>query len=225
MKKKLTVALAGNPNCGKSCIFNNLTGSRQHVGNWPGVTVEKKEGICKYRDYKMLVVDLPGTYSLAAYSIDETIARKFVMEKNPDVVVNIVDASNLERNFYLTTQFLEMEVPLVLCLNMIDRAESRGYKIDVKQLSEFLGISVIPTIGHRNQGTDKLLEEIIALTFHKTTNRKTTIKYGKEVEEEILNLEKLIENDDQLNKKYPSRWLAVKLLEGDEEIIKRLEKY
>ncbi|MCD6353336.1 MAG: 50S ribosome-binding GTPase [Proteobacteria bacterium] len=224
MKKKLTVALAGNPNCGKSCIFNNLTGSRQHVGNWPGVTVEKHEGICKYRDYKMLVVDLPGTYSLTAYSIDESIARNFVMRKKPDVVVNVVDASNLERNFYLTTQFLEMEVPLILCLNMIDLAESRGYKIDIKQLSGFLGVPVIPTIGHRNQGTDKLLKAIVSLTDHKSTTRKTTIKYGKEVEEEIAKLEALIENDEQLHQSYPCRWLAVKLLEGDEEIMKKLER-
>jgi len=186
--------------------------------------VEKHEGICKYRDYKMLVVDLPGTYSLTAYSIDESIARNFVMRKKPDVVVNVVDASNLERNFYLTTQFLEMEVPLILCLNMIDLAESRGYKIDIKQLSGFLGTSVIPTIGHRNQGTDKLLEAIVSLTNHKSTTRKTTIKYGKEVEEEIAKLEALIENDEQLHQSYPCRWLAVKLLEGDEEIMKKLER-
>ena len=223
MKKSLVIALAGNPNCGKSCIFNNLTGARQHVGNWPGVTVEKKEGICKYGDYKIRVVDLPGTYSLTAYSIDETIARNFVMEEKPDVVVNIVDASNLERNLYLTTQFVEIEAPLILCLNMIDLAESRGHKIDIKQLSEFLGAPVIPTVGHRNQGTDKLLEAIVSLTTHKARTRRKMIKYGKEMEEEITKLEALIKNDEQLNQIYPSRWLAVKLLEGDEEVMKELE--
>jgi ferrous iron transport protein B len=223
MKKSLVIALAGNPNCGKSCIFNNLTGARQHVGNWPGVTVEKKEGTCKYGDYEIRVVDLPGTYSLTAYSIDETIARNFVMEEKPDVVVNIVDASNLERNLYLTTQFVEIEAPLILCLNMIDLAESRGHKIDIKQLSEFLGAPVIPTVGHRNQGTDKLLEAIVSLTSHKARTRRKMIKYGKEMEEEITKLEALIKNDEQLNQTYPSRWLAVKLLEGDEEVMKKLE--
>ncbi|MBW1678976.1 MAG: 50S ribosome-binding GTPase [Deltaproteobacteria bacterium] len=223
MKKSLVIALAGNPNCGKSCIFNNLTGARQHVGNWPGVTVEKKEGICKYGDYEIRVVDLPGTYSLTAYSIDETIARNFVMEEKPDVVVNIVDASNLERNLYLTTQFVEIEAPLILCLNMIDLAESRGHKIDIKQLSEFLGTLVIPTVGHRNQGTDKLLEAIVSLTSHRDRTRRKMIKYGKEMEEEITKLEALIKNDEQLNQTYPSRWLAVKLLEGDEEVMKKLE--
>ena len=224
MKKSLTIALAGNPNSGKTTIFNNLTGTRQHVGNWPGVTVEKKEGICKYGDYEIRVVDLPGTYSLTAYSPDETIARNFVMEERPDVVVDIVDASNLERNLYLATQFMEMEVVLVVCLNMIDLAESRGHKIDIKQLSEFLRAPVVPTVGHRNQGIDKLLEAIVPLAYRKHKSRKIMIKYGKEVEEEIAKMEALIQSEGEINKQYPSRWLAIKLLEGDEEVMKKLER-
>ncbi len=224
MKKSLTIALAGNPNCGKTCIFNNLTGIRQHVGNWPGVTVEKKEGTCKYGDYEIRVVDLPGTYNLSAHSLDEVIARNFIIEKKPDVVVNIVDASNLERNLYLTVQFLEMGIPLILCLNMIDLAKARGYEIDIKKLSEFLGAPVVPTVGHRNRGIDRLLETIVSFASQKPKDNPIKIKYGKEVEEEIAKIEKIIQKNGFLNQKYPSRWLALKLLEGDEEIIKKLSE-
>ena len=125
MLKKITIALAGNPNSGKTTVFNNLTGSRQHVGNYPGVTVEKKEGYLKYKDYKIKVVDLPGTYSLTAYSLDELVARNFLIEEKPDVVIDIVDTSNLERNLYLTTQLMELGLPLVLAFNMYDIAEAR----------------------------------------------------------------------------------------------------
>jgi ferrous iron transport protein B len=137
LAKKLTIALAGNPNSGKTTIFNNLTGAHQHVGNWPGVTVKKREGTCKYNDYKIKIVDLPGTYSLTAYSLDERIARNFVLEEGPDMVVNIIDASNLERNLYLTTQFIELEVPLIICLNKSDLAESHGYNA-IRELIIFL---------------------------------------------------------------------------------------
>jgi len=132
MLENITVALAGNPNSGKTTVFNNLTGARQHVGNWPGVTVEKKEGDCKYKDVKITVIDLPGTYSLTAYSMEEIIARDFVLDGQPDVVVDIVDASNLERNLYLATQFMELGANLVIALNMTDVAESRGIKIDAQ---------------------------------------------------------------------------------------------
>ncbi len=223
MAKKLTVALAGNPNSGKTTLFNNLTGARQHVGNWPGVTVEKKEGTCKYNDYEIKVVDLPGTYSLTAYSIDEIIARNYVVNEKPDVVVNIVDASNLERNLYLTTQFMELEASLIICLNMSDMAESRGYKIDVKKLSQFLGAPVISTVGHRNQGTENLLNAIVKMASGKTDLRKVAVGYGREIQEEITKIEELIRKDKSLSEKYPSRWLAVKLLEGDEEISKLME--
>jgi len=222
MPQKITIALAGNPNAGKTTIFNNLTGARQHVGNWPGVTVEKKEGVLKHNDYDIYVVDLPGTYSLTAYSLDEIIARNFVVEESPDVVVNIVDASNLERNLYLTTQFMELGVKLVIALNMSDLAEARGQKIDTKKLSDFLGVPVIPTVGHKNKGTDVLIQTIVDMADGKINLDRVTIGYGEEVEEEIQKIEDLIQRDGALTQGCPSRWLALKLLEGDEEVTKKV---
>ena len=139
-KKKLTVALAGNPNSGKTTLFNNLTGTRQRVGNWPGVTVEKKEGTLKIEAYSIKVVDLPGVYGLTAYSVDEVIARNYIVDEKPDVVVNIVDASNMERNLYLTVQLLEMKSNLVIALNMMDVAESRGHSINIGELAKLIGV-------------------------------------------------------------------------------------
>jgi ferrous iron transport protein B len=224
VEKSLTVALAGNPNCGKSSIFNNLTGVRQDVGNWPGVTVEKKEGFCAYGGFTIRVVDLPGTYSLSSHSLDELIARNFILGEKPDVVVNILDASNLERNLYLTVQLLEMEAPLILCLNMIDLAESRGHKIDIQKLSEYLHVPVIPTVGHRNQGTDELLEGIVSFASAGARGKRAPIPYGKEVEEEIGRLEGVIRQNGRPSEDYPLRWFALKLLEGDEEIAEDLMK-
>jgi ferrous iron transport protein B len=222
MPKKITIALAGNPNSGKSTIFNNLTGARQHVGNWPGVTVEKKEGALKYNGYEIKVVDLPGTYSLTAYSLDEIVARNFVVEEKPDVVVDIVDASNLERNLYLTTQFMELGVKLVIALNMSDLAEAKGQKIDTKQLSEFLSAPVIPTTGHKNKGTDQLIKAIADVAEGKYGEGNFILSYGEEVDEEIRKIEGLIQRDAGLMQRYPSRWLALKLLEGDEEVAKKV---
>ncbi len=220
MKKQLTIALAGNPNCGKSSMFNNLTGTHQHVGNWPGVTVEKKEGVCIFEEYQIKVVDLPGTYSLTSTSLDELVARNFILHEKPDVVINIVDASNLERNLYLTSQFLEMGVPLILCLNMTDRADSRGFKIDIGRLSEYLGIPVVPTVGHRNQGTDKLLEAIVRVARQPAEENRKQVHYGNEMEKQISILEKMLQEKELLCDRYPSRWLSIKLLRGDEEITK-----
>ncbi len=222
MPKKITIALAGNPNSGKTTIFNNLTGARQHVGNWPGVTVEKKEGTLKYNDYEIKVVDLPGTYSLTAYSLDEIVARNFVVEEKPDVVVDIVDASNLERNLYLTTQFMELGVKLVIALNMSDLAEAKGQKINTKQLSEFLNAPVVPTTGHKNKGTDELIKAIVDVAEGKFGGGNFTLSYGEEVDEEIRKIEGLIQRDAGLTQRYPSRCLALKLLEGDEEVAKKV---
>jgi len=162
MVEEFTIALAGNPNSGKSTIFNSLTGGRQHVGNWPGKTVEKKEGIWRHDGRDIKVVDLPGTYSLTAYSLEEVIARDYIVDERPQVVVDVVDAANLERNLYLAVQVLELGAHLVIALNMSDMADARGYKIDVAKLSEGLGgIPVVPTVGSRGQGIEELKEKII----------------------------------------------------------------
>jgi len=221
MEKGILVALAGNPNSGKTTIFNNLTGARQHVGNWPGVTVEKKEGTLRWGDYLLRFVDLPGTYSLSAHSIDELIARNFVVEERPDVVVDIVDASNLERNLYLALQFMELEAKLVIALNMMDVAESRGLKIDVQGLEKFLGVPVVPTVATKKIGMEELVRAIIAVA---SGDEKigVQINYGEEIEAELRKIEDLIRKEPSLNK-YPSRWLALKLLEGDQEVWKLFE--
>jgi ferrous iron transport protein B len=217
-RKVIVVALAGNPNSGKTTVFNNLTGARQHVGNWPGVTVEKKEGSLRYQGRDMKIVDLPGVYSLTAYSLDEVIARDFVVDEKPDVVVDIVDASNLERNLYLTVQLLEMQVKLVVALNMMDIAESRQYQINVSELARLLGVPVVPMVAARNQGTQELLQTLADVVEGSMKVDGIQLHYGREVEEEIAKLENLI-SSNSLSFKYSSRWLAVKLLEEDKEII------
>lgn len=222
MAKEITIALAGNPNSGKTTVFNNLTGAHQHVGNWPGVTVEKKEGSYRYRDYKVKVVDLPGVYSLTAYSPDEVVARNFILEDRPDVVVDIVDASNLERNLYLTVQLIELEANLVVALNMMDVAESRNYKIDVDSLTRELGAPVIPMIATRKESRNKLLQEIVNVFEGKTIIKKIKLYYGSELEEHIKELETLITKDEELSHQFPPRWLAIKLLEEDSEVLGKI---
>ncbi len=220
--KEITIALAGNPNSGKTTVFNNLTGARQHVGNWPGVTVEKKEGSCNYQGYHIKVVDLPGVYSLTAYSPDEIIARNFIVDERPDAVVDIVDASNLERNLYLTVQLIELEANLVVALNMSDLAESRGYKIDVAQLSELIGAPVVPMVASRRQGTEELLRQIIDLFEGKTAHKRAKLYYGSELEEHINELAAVISRDEKLSHHFPPRWLAIKLLEEDKEVSQKI---
>ncbi len=165
--KQLRVALAGNPNAGKSTIFNALTGSRQHVGNWPGKTVEKKEGSFKHGETEIEVVDLPGTYSLTAFSPEEVIARNYIINEEPDMVVTVVDAANLERNLYLTVQVLELGVPVVVALNMSDVADARGLKIDQGMLSEGLESPVVSTTANKGEGMDELVETMLSLAEEK----------------------------------------------------------
>jgi len=222
MAKEITVALVGNPNSGKTTVFNNLTGARQHVGNWPGVTVERKEGSYRYQGYTVRVVDLPGVYSLTAYSMDELIARNFIVDGEPDVVVNIVDASNLERNLYLTVQLIELEVNLVVALNMFDMAESRGYEIDIEQLSKLVGAPVVPMVAARKQGRVELLREIVNVFEGKIARNRIKLYYGSEIEEHIAELEALISQDEQLSHQFPPRWLAIKLLEDDQEVLQKV---
>jgi len=218
MSKKITVALAGNPNSGKTTVFNNLTGAHQHVGNYPGVTVEKKAGRRQYSGLDIKIIDLPGTYSLTAYSIEEMVARNFIIEDKPDIVVDIIDASNLERNLYLATQLMELDVPLVLVFNMSDIAHQRGIEFNLKYLSELLGTPIIPMVAQKNKGTRELLETITALAFSENLYKPVKIPYGREIEKELGKIQSLIEQKNIGNKKYNPRWLAVKLLEDDQEV-------
>jgi ferrous iron transport protein B len=219
MDKKIKVALAGNPNSGKTSIFNMLTGAHQHVGNYPGVTVEKKEGIFKYSGFEITLVDLPGTYSLSAYSIEELVARNFVIEEHPDVVVDIVDASNIERNLYLATQLIEMNVPLVLAFNMSDIAEQRGLKFDTEQLSKLMDAAIVSTVGNKGKGKTELLDAIIRTSGQGERQRIHKVSYGEEIEHELAEIGILLaDKEQQLVEKYGSRWLAVKLLERDSDI-------
>ena len=155
------MALVGNPNSGKTTLFNLLTGSRQHVGNYPGVTVEKKEGICKHGGTWISFVDLPGTYSLTCYSQEEAVTRDFIVHDRPDVVVDVIDASNVERHLYLTTHLMEMRVPLILAFNMADAAEAKGLIFDLKSLSVLLGTPIVPTVGSTGKGKAELLDTIV----------------------------------------------------------------
>lgn len=161
--RKLLVALAGNPNAGKSTIFNALTGANQHVGNWPGKTVAKKEGSVQFADKTVTLVDLPGTYSLSAYSPEEVIARDFLLSQRPTLVINVVDAANLERNLYLTVQLLEMQMPLLIVLNMVDAATSRGITIDSQKLSQALHAPVITTVASHGTGIDRIKAQLATL--------------------------------------------------------------
>ena len=165
-----TIALAGNPNAGKTTIFNALTGLHQHTGNWPGKTVEKKEGEIKIGDLNINIVDLPGTYSLTAYSPEEIVARDYIIEEHPDVVINVVDATNLERNLYLTVQILELDVPVVLALNMTDALQKDGAKIDLENLSRLLGeIPVVSTTANRGAGVAELISKAVEAAGRKVT--------------------------------------------------------
>ena len=222
--KKITVALAGNPNSGKTTIFNLLTGARQHVGNYPGVTVEKKEGLCRYEGYEMTVVDLPGTYSLTAYSTEELVARNFIIQQQPDIVVDIIDASTIERNLYLATQLMEMNVPLVLAFNMSDAAEQNGLLFDIEQLSMLLEAKIVPMVGSKGKGKKELLDAIVQTAQQGRKPRTHQVGYGEEIEQELTAIEAVaVRNEPQLTEKYGARWAAVKLLERDDDLTARVQ--
>lgn len=213
-----TVAFAGNPNSGKTTLFNELTGARQHVGNYPGVTVEKKQGTYVYNGYKMSIVDLPGTYSLTAYSLEEVVVRDFLVNEKPRVVINIVDASNLERNLYLSLQFMEMGIPICIALNMIDVAKNRGIEINEKKLSELLGIPVTPTIARNGQGKIELMNAAEKMVKENDKPVPLNISYGTDVDQALLEIETKISANSFLTDTYRARWVALKYLENDEQI-------
>jgi ferrous iron transport protein B len=218
-KKTIRIALAGNPNSGKTSIFNHITRTRQRVGNWPGVTVEKKIGFADFRGYHLEIVDLPGTYSLTAYSEEERIARSYIIERKPDVVINVIDAGNLSRSLYLTVQLLEMGADVILDLNMWDEVCKSGAEFDLKKLEELLGTPVALTVGHRGEGVTTLLNMTLDLVENRTErHRHVPVTYGSHLEHVVTDIAALVEKSPAISDHYPPRWVAVKLLEGDQEV-------
>ena len=219
---QIRIALAGNPNCGKTTMFNNITGAKQHVGNYAGVTVEKKEGHTNFDGHELLFIDLPGTYSLTARSLDELVARNVIVNDNPDVIVNVLDASNLERNLYLAAQLLELEKPMVIALNMADVAEEMGIKYDLKKMAEMTGATIVSTVGRTNIGT----KELLAATVSVAASQKApgvTINYGDLLEGKISELVEELKQAGTVT--YPLRWVAVKLLEKDADVIGKVMRF
>jgi len=202
-------------------IFNQLTGSSQIIGNWPGKTVEKAEGTLDFEGQKITVVDLPGIYSFSTFGMEELVSREYVALENPDAVINVVDASVLERNLFFTLQLIEMNAPLVICLNQIDMAKKKGITINTKKLENALEVPVVPTVGIRGEGIYELTKTAVSVGKNGNNHKKTPIMYGAEIEERIRKLDQLIKAGN-LGLKYPTRWVAIKLLENDAEITKLL---
>jgi len=222
-EKMLTVALVGNPNSGKTVIFNNLTGSRQHVGNWPGVTVEKKEGILSYNKKQIKVIDLPGIYGLDAQSEDEIISRDYLLFNKPDVVINIIDSGNLERNLYLTTQLLEMGLNVIIALNMIDECKTKKIDINIGKVSKKLKVPVVATIATKRTGMRELLQKVEEHIDNSSVHT-LKIKYCPEINNSLDCLETMIKDYMQDTYSFPARWVAVKLMEGDFKTVNQIIK-
>jgi len=218
-KGGITFALAGNANVGKSVLFNQLTGSSQIIGNWPGKTVEKAEGMLTFEGQKITVIDLPGIYSFSTFGMEELVSRDYIALENPDVVINVVDAAVLERNLFFTLQLIEMGAPLVLCLNQVDIAKKKGIVINMKKLEQALGVPVVPTVAIRGEGVYELTKMAAEVAKNRRRNGKTLVRYGAEIEERISKLDQAIQTEN-LGLSYSSRWVAIKLLENDPEIRK-----
>ncbi|MGM0654523.1 MAG: FeoB small GTPase domain-containing protein [Thermodesulfobacteriota bacterium] len=223
MNRRVLVALAGQPNCGKSTVFNALTGAKQHVANYPGVTVDKMSGWYKHGDTRVDVVDLPGTYSLTFYSPEERVSRDFILNEKPDVVVNVMDASNIKRCLYLTFQVMEMETPMVLDLNMMDMADNRGLIINVEALTQIIGVPVVATSMRQSRGKQELFDAIADTARKKSPHALFKVDYGP-MEGNIRNIFEMIRQDQGDLRAYPARWLAIKLMEGDEEVQKLIRE-
>ncbi|MGA7641349.1 MAG: ferrous iron transport protein B [Syntrophobacteraceae bacterium] len=215
------IALAGNPNCGKTTLFNAITGARRHVGNYPGITVEKKEGYCQVNDIEIELVDLPGTYSLTAYSPEELVARNYLIQDRPRAVINIVDASNLDRNLYLTVQLLELGIPVLIALNMVDMATARGFEINPEELGRRLRVPVIPTVARTGSGKEELLQAAAQLVQKGAVWDPLYISYGPDIDSVLDKMEALIGSGSFLTDLHPARWTALKYLEADVEVIRK----
>ena len=220
IKSKFIVVLAGNANVGKSVIFNHLTGLHQHIGNWPGKTVGKAEGTLHFRGYTIDIIDLPGIYSLSTFSIEELISREYIAVETPDLVINVVDASVLERNLFFTLQLMELEAPMVIALNQVDMAKKKGIEINYKKLEKALGVPVIPTVAIRGTGVYELLQRCVE-TIEKGGEKPSRMKYGEEIEKRIKGLSEIVK---KVHYPYPARWTAIKLLEKDEQVDREIRE-
>ncbi|MFC1771037.1 ferrous iron transport protein B [Candidatus Margulisiibacteriota bacterium] len=223
-EKEIRVALLGNPNSGKTSLFNALVRTNQRVGNFSGVTIEKYEGHINYGGYKIKFIDLPGTYSLTAYSPEELIARNYIIEEKPDVVVDVVDGSSLERNLYLTTQVMELETNMIVALNMFDEVEKEGINIDFKLLQKLFGSHIVPTSAVKKTGIQSLLSHIVRVYEKQIYIKKNKLSFRLELEDKINEICGIVESEKQLEK-YHSRWLAIKLLENDKEVYKLIKEF
>jgi len=221
MGARKTIALAGNPNAGKTTLFNDLTGSRQHVGNYPGITVEKKQGVAVSGGEEFVIVDLPGAYSLTAYSQEEIVARNFLAMERPDAVIDILNAGALERNLYLTVQIMELGAPLALGLNMMDEAQKQGLIINSVKLGKLLGVPVVETVARTGKGVSTLLAEAAKVARNEGGEpaKPLVISYGQDIDEALMEMTAIIEGAAFLTDRYPARWTALKYLEGDEEVM------
>ena len=223
----IRVALVGNPNCGKTSLFNVASGSHEHVGNYSGVTVDAKEGSFNYKGYKIVLTDLPGTYSLSAYSPEELYVRRNLLEKMPDVVLNVVDASNIERNLYLTTQLIDMNLRVVMALNMYDELQKKGDKVDVQQLGYLLGMPVCPTVSRDGTGISELFDTVIAMyeSHDARLGRHIHINHGLELEKSIDRLKLILQRNDDVRARFSTRYLAIKYLENDKDVEKVVDGF
>ncbi len=221
----IRVALVGNPNCGKTSLFNIASGSHEHVGNYSGVTVDAKEGHFEHKGYKITLVDLPGTYSLSAYSPEELYVRKNLLESTPDVVLNVVDASNIERNLYLTAQLIDMNLRVVMALNMYDELQAKGDSIDIRQLGYLLGMPVCPTVCRDGRGVEELFDTIVQMYENPSPRlaRHIHINHGHELEQSIDRVKLILQQDKDLRARFSTRYLAIKLLENDSEVVKTVD--
>lgn len=224
-RKVIKVALVGNPNCGKTSLFNIASGSHEHVGNYSGVTVDAKEGNFEHGGYRFVIVDLPGTYSLSAYSPEELYVRNNLIDDMPDVVINVVDASNLQRNLYLTTQLIDMNLRVVMAMNMYDELKAKGGNLDIKQLGYLLGMPVVPTVSRSGEGIDELFDTVIKIYENSDPRlaRHIHINHGAEIEQSIDRIKLLLQKNTDIRYKYSTRYLAIKYLENDSEVEKVVE--